>query len=88
MKRFYSTKWGNIFLLYINNSTTNKISNIFLTVVDIVIYTGGNNGNIHRSLKHCIQNFKTSLENIGIQNQYILYLEQKKFNGRKSHSTE
>ena len=46
-------------------------------MVDIVIYTGGNNGNIHRSLKHCIQNFKTSLENIGIQNQYILYLEQK-----------
>ena len=41
------------FLLYINNSTTNKMSKSFLTVVHIVIHNGGN---IHRSLKCCIQN--------------------------------
>ena len=39
------------FLLYINNSTTNKMSKIFLTVVHIVIHNSGNNGDIHRSLK-------------------------------------
>ena len=48
------------FLQYINNSATNKISNIFLTVVHILIHNGSNNGDIHRSLKYCIQNFKTS----------------------------
>ena len=55
------------FLLYIYNSTANEISKIFLTVADIAIHNGGNNGDIHRSLKHyCIQNFKTSLKNIKI----------------------
>ena len=34
------------FLLYINNSTTNKMSKIFLTVVHIVIQNGGNNSDI------------------------------------------
>ena len=52
------------FLLYINNSTTNEISKIFLTVVHIVIHNGGNNSDIHRSLKYCFQNFKTCLKNI------------------------
>ena len=47
------------FLLYGNNSATNEISTIFLTVVHIVIHNGGNNSGIHRSLKYCIQNFKT-----------------------------
>ena len=51
------------FLLYINNSTTNKMSKSFLTVVHIVIHNGGN---IHRSLKCCIQNFKTSLKKMKI----------------------
>ena len=54
------------FLLYINNSTTNEISKIVLTVVHIVIHNCGNNGDIHRSLKYCIQNFKNSLKNIKI----------------------
>ena len=36
----------------------------FLTVVYIV--TNCNNGDIHRSLKCCIQNCKTSLKNIEI----------------------
>ena len=40
-----------------------------------------NNGDIHRSLKCWIQNFKTSLRNIKIQNQHIL---QNKFKGRKN----
>ena len=48
------------FLLYINNSTTDKMSKKFLIVVHIVIYNGGNNGDIPRSLKYYIQNFKTS----------------------------
>ena len=39
---------------------------ILVTVVHIVIQNGGNNGDIHKSLKYCIQNFKTSLKNIKI----------------------
>ena len=27
------------------------------------MHNGGNNGDIHRNLKYCIQNFKTSLKN-------------------------
>ena len=54
------------FLLYINNSTTNEISKTFLTVKPIVIDNCGNNGGIHRSLKYCTENFKTSLKNIKI----------------------
>ena len=64
MNSFYSAIWESIFLLYINNWTTNEISKNFLTVVHIVIHNVGNNGDIHRSLKCCIQNFKTSLKNI------------------------
>ena len=37
MNSFYSAKCENIFLPHINNSTTNEISNIFLTIVHIVI---------------------------------------------------
>ena len=58
MNSFYSAKWESIFLLYINNRTTNEISKNFLTVVHIVIHNVGNNGDIHRSLKCCIQNCK------------------------------
>ena len=36
----------------------------FLAMVHIVIRNGGNNGDIHRSWKYCIQNFKTSLKNM------------------------
>ena len=57
---------GRHFLLYINNSTTNEISKIFLIVVDIVIHNGGNNGDIYRSLKYCIQKVKTFLKKIKI----------------------
>ena len=60
------------FLLYVNNSTTNEISKKFLTVVHIVIHNSGNNGDIHRNLRYCIQNFKISLKNIKIENQHIL----------------
>ena len=38
----------------------------FLTVVHIVIHKVGNNHDIHRSLKWCIQNFKTFLKNMKI----------------------
>ena len=54
------------FLLYINNSTTNKMSKMFLIVVHIVIHNGGNNGDIPRGLKCYIQNFKTSLKKLKI----------------------
>ena len=40
------------FLLYINNSTTNKMSKIFLAVVHIVIHNGSNNVEVHKSLKY------------------------------------
>ena len=66
MNSFYSALWENIFLLYINNWTTNEISKSFQTVIHFVIHNVGNNGDIHRSLKCCIQNCKTSLKNIKI----------------------
>ena len=66
MNSFYSAIWENILLLYINNWTTNEISKKFLTVVHIVMHNVGNNGDIHRILKCCIQNCKTSLKNIRI----------------------
>ena len=53
-------------LLYINSSATNKMSKSFVTVVHILIHNGANNGDIHRRLKCCIQNFKTSLKNMKI----------------------
>ena len=62
MNSFYSAEWENIFLLYINNSTTHKIK-IFS---DSGTYCNGDNGDIQSSLKVCIQNFKTSLKNIKI----------------------
>ena len=58
-------KAGTTFFTIYLQLTANEISKIFLTVVDIVMHNGGNNGDIHRSLKYyCIQNFKTSLKNI------------------------
>ena len=67
MNSFLSAKWENIFLLYINNLTTNEISKIFLTVVHIVIHNVGNNDDIHRSMK-CLhsklQKFSEKYENI------------------------
>ena len=66
MNSFHSAKWERIFLQCINNWTTNEISKIFLTVVHIIIHNVGNNGDIHRSFKCCIQNCKTSLKNIKI----------------------
>ena len=50
------------FLLYMNNSTTNKTSKIFLTVVRVVIHNGGNNGDKHKNLKCCIQNLFEKLK--------------------------
>ena len=35
-------------------------------MVYIVIQNGGNNDDIHRSLKYCIQNFKISLRSMKI----------------------
>ena len=52
-------------------------------MVHIVIHIGRNNGDIHRSLKYCIQNFKTSLKNMKIQNHHIQYLGENKIKGRK-----
>ena len=58
---------GTTFFTIYLQLTANEISKIFLTVVDIVMHNGGNNGDIHRSLKYyCIQNFKTCLKNIKI----------------------
>ena len=39
---------------------------------------GGKNSNIHRHLKHWIQNFKTSLKNVRIKKKNIVYLEENK----------
>ena len=36
---------------------------MFLRVVHIVIHNGGNNGDIRRSLKFCIGNYRTTLRN-------------------------
>ena len=36
---------------------------MFLRVVHTVIHNGGNNGDIHRSLKCCIRNYRTTLRN-------------------------
>ena len=58
------------FLLYINNSATNKVLKSFLTVVHIVIHNGGNDFDIHRSLKYCIENFETSFLNENIKLTY------------------
>ena len=76
------------FLQYINNSATNKISNIFLTVVHILIHNGSNNGDILRSLEYCIQNFKTSTNPQIVKPQYkinIFYKTNLKTK-RKAHS--
>ena len=58
MNSFYSAKR--------ENSTTNAISKIFVTVVHIVIHNDGSNGDTNRSLECCIPNFKASLKNIEI----------------------
>ena len=50
-------------------------------IVYTVLQNGGNNCGIRRSLKYCIQNFKTSLKNMKIENQHFLYLEENKFKG-------
>ena len=68
MNSFYSAKWGNIFYYILTIQILIKYLKIFLTVVHIVIYNGSKNGDIHRSLKYCIYNFKTSLKNVKIQN--------------------
>ena len=60
MNSFYSAKWGNIFLLYMNNWTTNKISKFFITVVHVVIQNLGSNGDIRQKLEMLhskLQNF-------------------------------
>ena len=43
-----------------------KYKKKFLTVVHIAIHSVGNNADIHRSLKCCIQNYKTSQKNLKI----------------------
>ena len=52
------------FLLYINNSTTNKMSKSFLTVVHIVIYNGGNITQKPEMLHSKLQNLSEKYENI------------------------
>ena len=49
----------------------------------IVIQNDDNNDDIYRSLKYGFQNFKSSLRNMRILNQYIVYLEENKSNSRK-----
>ena len=66
MNSFYSAIWESIFLLYISNWTTNEISKNFVIVVHIIMHNVGNNGDMHRSLKCCIQNCKTYLKNMKI----------------------
>ena len=57
-------------------------------MVHIVIYHGGNNGQIDRRLKYCIQNFKISLKisKYKIDMLYILKKANLKAE-RKAHST-
>ena len=38
------------------------MSKMFLTVAHMGIHNGSSNGDIHKSLKYCIWNFKTSLK--------------------------
>ena len=38
----------------------------FLTMIPIVTHNGSKNGDIHRNLKYCIQNSKTSLKTYSI----------------------
>ena len=45
---------------------TSEVLKKFLTVAHIAIHSVGNNADIHRSLKCCIQNYKTSLKNLKI----------------------
>ena len=64
MNSFYSAKWENIFYYILTIKLLTKYQKNFLTVVHIVIHNGGNNGDIHRSLKYCIQNLCEKYENI------------------------
>ena len=80
MNSFHSAEY---FLIYINNSITNKTSKDFLTVAHIIIHNDSNNSDIHRSFKYCIQNFKTSVKIMNIRYQHIVYLEENKFRGSK-----
>ena len=54
-------------------------------MVHIVIRNGGSNGDMQRSLhsKYFIEKFKTSLKNMKIENQHILYLVENKIKGRE-----
>ena len=83
MNSFYSAKWENIFYYILTIKLLIKYWKIFLTMVHIAIHNSGNNSDIHRSLKYCIKNFKTSLKNMKIWDQHILYLEENKVKGRK-----
>ena len=49
-------------IFFSNNSITNRILKKFSTVVHIVIQNGGSNSYIYRSLKQCIQKFKSFLK--------------------------
>ena len=66
MNSFYSAKWENIFHYTLAIKLLVKYRKSFLTMVYIVIQNGGNNDDIHRSLKYCIQNFKISLRSMKI----------------------
>ena len=55
----------------------------FLEMVRIVIRNDGNNGDIHRSLKYCIQNFKASLKNIKIKISIFYILKKTKLKAER-----
>ena len=66
MNSFYSAKSENIFYYILTVTLLIKYRKLLLTMVHIVVQNGGDNGDIHRNLKYCIQNIKTSLKNVKI----------------------
>ena len=88
MNSFYSIKLANILYYILTIQLLIKYQKLSWQWYILQYAIGGNNGDIHKSLKYCIQNFKTSLKNINLWNQHILCLEENKFKGReKPHST-
>ena len=66
MSSFYSVKWEKYFYYILSIQLLIKYRKNILVVVHIVTHNGGNDGNIHRSLRYCIQNFETFLKNMKI----------------------
>ena len=66
MSSFYSAKWEKYFYYILTIQLLIKYRKNILVVVHIVTHNGGNDGNIHRSLRYCIQNFEKKKKNMKI----------------------